>query len=221
MAAPSEPLEATTLNVTLTAADTEYNVQLPLGTKHFSIQNRSAVVTRFAFETGHVATPTAPYTSIKSGGAYNSPEKFSGRQTVYLGTADATSPVVEIIAWSTPPRAQRDVVVIALTWATSDTITATIGTQTIVVTIGGSTTVAQVATTLKQAWNAETLTDGTASVVPTGGADDNSSFEDITATVNDTIVTLTGKNGVSFSLAITEVTAGNGTATETTETTVS
>ena len=102
MAAPSEPLVATEFNITLSSADTEFSQALPVGTKYFSIQCRAAVVCRFSFTTGKVAGPTAPYTTLKSGGSYNSPEKLGANPTIYLATTDVTSPVIEILAWSSP-----------------------------------------------------------------------------------------------------------------------
>jgi hypothetical protein len=221
MASSSEPVVATSRNVTLVAADTEYSVELPLGCKYFSLQCRTAVDARFAFESGRVATPTPPYITLKSGQSYSPPEKFSGRPTVYLGTASAAAPVMELLAWATPPRAQIDTVTIALTWATADTIVLTIGSQSVTVTIGGDTTTQEVALTLKQAFNGETITDGTATVDPAAGAVSLSNFADLVATVSESVVTITGAKGVAFSLSVVETTAGDGTATEATVTAIS
>lgn len=97
----SSVLSPTVYNVTLTDAGTEYSQALPDGCKHFSIQCRTAFDVRFAFETGKVATPTAPYATVKSGGAYTSPEKlcYDGTGTLYLASSQAAV-VVEIVAWS-------------------------------------------------------------------------------------------------------------------------
>ncbi len=59
-------------NLTLTDADTEYALQLPPNTSFFSFQCRTSVEIRYAFVTGKVATPTAPFMTLKSAAAYNS-----------------------------------------------------------------------------------------------------------------------------------------------------
>lgn len=95
----SEPLRVTTYNKTLTDANTEYSQALSLSCRHFTMQCRTAVDVRFAFETGKVATPTAPYATMKSGSVYSSPEKFEvpvGGLTVYLASGSA-GVIVEII----------------------------------------------------------------------------------------------------------------------------
>lgn len=97
----SELLTPTIYNVTLTDANTEYPQALPAGCKYFSFQNRSAQATRYAFETGKVASPTAPYGTVKSGSAYNSPEKLCASLTLYLASGNAGD-VIEITAWSPP-----------------------------------------------------------------------------------------------------------------------
>jgi hypothetical protein len=99
----SENLTPSVLNVTLTSADTEYGTLiLPSGTRYFSLQCRTAADCRVAFVTGKVATPTAPYYTMKSGSAYNSPEKFatnqSGALTIYLASSSAGA-VVECLYW--------------------------------------------------------------------------------------------------------------------------
>lgn len=91
----------TPINLTLTLADTEYNAALPAGCQHFSFQCRTAFDIRFAFVTAKVATPTAPYLSLKSGGSFSSPEKLSlatGFETLYFASGQA-GVVVEIIPW--------------------------------------------------------------------------------------------------------------------------
>lgn len=115
--------------------------------------------------------------------------------------------------------AQVDTVTIALTWAQNDTITLTINTKSIVVTIGTLTSTAQVATTLKEAWEGETLTDTSASVSPSGGKSDISEHNEITATVSGSVVSFTHDTaGVPYTMTVTEATAGDGTATEATAT---
>lgn len=219
MPSASEILTPVIFDVLLATIDTEYSQQLPEGTKYFSLQTRTAVACRFAFEAGHVATPVEPYATLKASNAYNSPEKFSCTPTVYLATSSDTDPVVEIVCWQSPPRSQIDTITIADTWATSDTITLTIGSDSLVVTIGGDTTTDEVALTLKQAFNGETITDATATVSPSGGAADLDAFANLVATVRGSVVSITGQRGTAFSLSVTEVTAGDGTATEATATT--
>lgn len=98
----SEVLSVVTYNKTLSVADTEYSQALPAGCKYFSIKGRAGetAVIRFAFVTGKVATPTAPYASLSAGSSYSSPEKYSaGGDTIYLASATAGA-VVEIVAYA-------------------------------------------------------------------------------------------------------------------------
>ena len=98
----SETLDASIGNVTLTLADTEYSQALPAGTRYVSLQCRTAFDVRFAFVTGKVATPTAPYATIKSGGSYSTPEKVAvgpNSRTIFLASAQA-GVVVEIVYWA-------------------------------------------------------------------------------------------------------------------------
>lgn len=91
----------TIINQTLTNADTQYTVTLPAGCSHYSFQCRTAFDVRFAFVTGKVATPTAPYATLKSGQAYSSPEDFTlkaGSETIYFASSQA-GVVVEIVPW--------------------------------------------------------------------------------------------------------------------------
>lgn len=96
----SEILSPTILNTTLTNANEQYSISIPGGTKHFSVQCRTAFAVRFAFVAGLVAGPTAPYATIKSGGAYTSPEKLNmAAATLYLASAEA-GVAVEVVCWS-------------------------------------------------------------------------------------------------------------------------
>lgn len=98
-----EPVTATPIiyNVTLTLADTEYSQAMPLNCRCIEFQARTAADIRFAFVTGKVATPTAPYMTLKSGHWYFSQPLSQGAapSTLYLGTATAGT-VVEILAWT-------------------------------------------------------------------------------------------------------------------------
>jgi len=102
----SEALTPVLFNTTLTDADTEYSQALPVGTKHFSFQCRTAFDVRFSFEDGKVATPTAPYATVKSGDSFSAPEKVgfswntdeAAAATIYWASAQA-GVVVELIVW--------------------------------------------------------------------------------------------------------------------------
>lgn len=198
----SEVLIPEITNVTLTSADTEYSHKFAVAMKYFSAQCRTAFDVRYAFCTGRVATPTAPYATIKSGQWYNSPEKFSAAQWDGEGSA-----VAEV-----------NTITVADTWAAADTVLITLNGRTLLVTIGSLVTPAQVATTIKQAWESETFTDGTATVAPAGGGTVQNDFAQITATVSGAVVTLTGDNaGVAWnqnsSLLAVATTAGDGDVT--------
>jgi hypothetical protein len=120
---------------------------------------------------------------------------------------------------------QVDTITIANTWAQNDTMTITIDNIAFVVTIGTLVTTAQVATTIKQAFNGETLTDTSASCVPTitqGGAQTMGQFAEIVASVSGSVVSLTSRtDGVPFTVSVSESTAGSGTATLAAEATAS
>lgn len=87
-------------NKTLTDANTEHSHDFNADTKYFSFQCRTAFDVRFAFATGKVATPTAPYMTLKSAGSYSSPEEYENAAgTLYLASAQAAV-VVEILEWT-------------------------------------------------------------------------------------------------------------------------
>lgn len=88
-----------TYNVTLTTKNTEYSQALPSTCYNVAFQNRSAFDLRFAWVTGKVATPTAPYQTLKAGGVYNSGNRVMTSQTLYFACGNA-GVVVEIEAWS-------------------------------------------------------------------------------------------------------------------------
>jgi len=97
-----KPDEATTpnaYNVALTLANTEYSQALPTGTKTLEFWAREDVIIRFAFTTGKVATPTAPYFTLKAGSSYYKENLNLTGKTLYLGSATAATNV-EIIAWT-------------------------------------------------------------------------------------------------------------------------
>lgn len=92
----------TIYNLTLTLADTEYSQQLPGNCKQYDVQCRTAAAVRFAYETGKVATPTAPYATLKAGGTFTSdfvPQaNAQDGITIYFASSTAGA-VVEIIAY--------------------------------------------------------------------------------------------------------------------------
>lgn len=124
---------------------------------------------------------------------------------------------------------QVNTITVANTWATSDVCTITIDNIDFVITVGANTTTANVATTIQQALSGTTLTDTTASCtipVADGGAGLIPQFSEFTATVNSSVVSLTGNGsnppalaGKPFTVTVTETTAGTGTATGATATT--
>lgn len=117
-------------------------------------------------------------------------------------------------------------IVVANTWAQNDTATITIDGIDFVITIGTLVTTAQVATTISQAINGTTLTDTSASCVPTiaqGGAQAIPQFREFAATVASSTVSLTaittpfgtGSQTHPFTVSGSESTAGTGTITVT------
>ncbi len=109
--------------------------------------------------------------------------------------------------------AQVDTITIALTWATNDTATLTIGTRSLVLTVGTDSTTANVATAIKEMWNGDAQT-GSGDHVFSETGNDITEFNEITATVNSSVVTLTSDTtGVPFTVTVTgDGTAGDGTA---------
>lgn len=108
------------------------------------------------------------------------------------------------------------------TWVAADTITVTINNIEATITVGSLVTTSQVATTLKQAWEGETLTDTTAACTPTianGGFTSISEFYEVTATVLSNVVTLTAKtSGKPVTISVSD-TSASGTATHSVTTT--
>jgi hypothetical protein len=91
----------TVYNVTLTNANTEYNQALPANCRGFEFQCRTENDVRFAFVTGKVATPTAPWMTLKAGDYYVSfpVNQQASPGTLYLASSTA-GVICEIIAWS-------------------------------------------------------------------------------------------------------------------------
>lgn len=91
----------TPYNVTLTNANTEYSQALPANCRAFEFQAQTDVAIRYAFVTGKVAAPTAPYMTLKAGHYYFSPPLNQGvsPSTLYLASATAGT-IVCILAWT-------------------------------------------------------------------------------------------------------------------------
>lgn len=91
------------INTTLTSANTEYGIVLPLNTAFVTLQSRDGTELRHAWETGKVAASTAPFATIRASGAFSSPQKIvvpADFRTLYLATA-GTNVVVEILCFTT------------------------------------------------------------------------------------------------------------------------
>jgi len=86
-------------NVTLTLADTQYSQAIPDGTHKVIFRCRSAAVVRYAWETGKVATPTAPYQTLPAGAEYGIDGMTLIGKTLYLASSTA-GVVVELEVWS-------------------------------------------------------------------------------------------------------------------------
>ena len=114
------------------------------------------------------------------------------------------------------PTAQVDTITVANTWAAADTATVTINGRSLVLTVGATVTTAAVATAIKEMINGDAIT-GDATRSETG--DNVPEFDEVTATVSGSVVTVTGDTkGRPFTMTATENTAGSGTATQATAT---
>lgn len=85
----------TVYNTTLTLANTEYSQALA-SCQGIEFQARTSVDIRFAFVTGKVATPTAPYMTLKAGQWYY----FEGSPTTLYLASSTAGTIVGIILWS-------------------------------------------------------------------------------------------------------------------------
>ena len=90
----------TVFNVTCTLANTEYSQIMPTNCRFFEFQARTEAILRFAFVSGKVAAPTAPYMTLKAGDYYYSPQIAQGvsPSTIYFASPTAGT-VIEIIGW--------------------------------------------------------------------------------------------------------------------------
>jgi len=84
----------------MTNADTEYSQALPAEIKALEFRCRDGTEMRFAFVTGKVATPTAPYATLPANADYWKELPGIGTQmTLYVACASAGK-VAEVIAWT-------------------------------------------------------------------------------------------------------------------------
>ena len=88
----------TVYNLTLTVADTEYSQALSANTREFRFRCRTAFDVRYAFVTGKVAVPTAPYLTLPGGSDYWSDNDKLAATTLYFASSEA-GVVVEIEEW--------------------------------------------------------------------------------------------------------------------------
>ena len=84
--------------MTLTSAATEYSLELAGTVKAIEFQARTSAAVRFAYATGKVATPTAPYMTLKADSSYGRSKLYLNNTTLYFGTATAGT-VVEVTVW--------------------------------------------------------------------------------------------------------------------------
>lgn len=94
-----EATARTVYNVTMTNADTEYEQALSANTKKFLIQTRDGTAFRLAFVTGKVATPTAPYFTVRANNAYWEDLIKPSTLTLFFACASAAK-IIEIIEWT-------------------------------------------------------------------------------------------------------------------------
>jgi len=86
-------------NVTLTNANTEYSQALPANCRKLILRCRTADTVRYAWATGKVATPTAPYQTLRASAEYALDGIKVASGIIYLASATA-GVVVEMEAWS-------------------------------------------------------------------------------------------------------------------------
>ncbi len=90
----------TILNVTMTTQDTEYSIELPEGVKKLQVASADGTAFRIAFETGKVASPTAPYFRIPTDTMLDVKDiYFEDVRTLYVACGSG-SKVAQVIAWA-------------------------------------------------------------------------------------------------------------------------
>ena len=86
--------------IVLTAANTEYPQVVETGAKVIGFVIRGRVGTlRFATETGKVAGPTEPYSTLVGGEAYDMRDIVAGPSTFYFASSTAGL-IVEMEVWA-------------------------------------------------------------------------------------------------------------------------
>ena len=88
----------TVYNVTLTDANTEYSQALPANTREFRFRCRTLYDCRYAYVTGKVATPTAPYLTLPAGSDFWSDWTNLASQTLFLASS-TVGVVIELECW--------------------------------------------------------------------------------------------------------------------------
>lgn len=98
-----EVMTATTptiYNISIAVADTEYSQALPANTKRFAlsiIDGTPGENFRWAYETGKVATPTAPYRQLDQSFEYEC-DKINSSATIYVAASDIC--VAQLEVWT-------------------------------------------------------------------------------------------------------------------------
>lgn len=102
--------------------------------------------------------------------------------------------------------------VVADTWATSDTLTATINGKDLILTVGSAATTADVAAAMSAAINATSKTNGVIGTETRNiGGQEIAEFREITASVNSSTITITGDTkGKPVTITFVADTAGTG-----------
>lgn len=90
---------ATTYNIDVAVANVEYSQAIPDGTTHISFRCRDDATIRFAWESGKVAGPTAPYQTLRPGGEYSQTLLYTSGVTLYVASSTA-GVTVEVEVWS-------------------------------------------------------------------------------------------------------------------------
>ncbi|MBA7501164.1 MAG: hypothetical protein GH144_00025 [Clostridia bacterium] len=85
-------------NVTITNANEEYEQELHVATKAFSVVLADLAAFRIAFVTGKVATPTAPYYTQPANIPFERQGLYLSGKTVYIASPAATK-VAQILCW--------------------------------------------------------------------------------------------------------------------------
>ena len=88
----------TEYNITLTNAGQEYSQALPANCRKVIFRCRTNVEIRYAWVTGKVAGPTAPYQTLKAGADYGL-DGIKSSGTLYWASA-VGGPVIEMEVWS-------------------------------------------------------------------------------------------------------------------------